>query len=193
MYELAKSAVVLVSKTEVTKVLIKEAANQLTSISRSVETYRTEMNRLASQLPEYPVVMEMYGVGESFGPQLMAEIGDVRRFERKQSLVAFAGIDPMPNQSGEKNVRSNKSSKRGSPYLRKTLFNIMTVHLQRAPANEPVYQFLDTKRAGGKPYYVYMMAAANKFLRRYYAKVRDYLASLDSLPPVDIDSTGLNK
>lgn len=193
MYELAKSAVVLVSKTEVTKVLIKEAANQLTSISRSVETYRTEMNRLASQLPEYPVVMEMYGVGESFGPQLMAEIGDVRRFERKQSLVAFAGIDPMPNQSGEKNVRSNKSSKRGSPYLRKTLFNIMTVHLQRAPANEPVYQFLDTKRAGGKPYYVYMMAAANKFLRRYYAKVRDYLASLDSLPPVDMDSTGLNK
>jgi len=193
VYELAKSAVVLVSKTEVTKVLIKEAANQLTSISRSVETYRTEMNRLASQLPEYPVVMEMYGVGESFGPQLMAEIGDVRRFERKQSLVAFAGIDPMPNQSGEKNVRSNKSSKRGSPYLRKTLFNIMTVHLQRAPANEPVYQFLDTKRAGGKPYYVYMMAAANKFLRRYYAKVRDYLASLDSLPPVDMDSTGLNK
>ena len=172
MYELAKSAVVLVSKTEVTKVLIKEAANQLTSISRSVETYRT---------------------GESLGPQLMAEIGDVRRFERKQSLVAFAGIDPMPNQSGEKNVRSNKSSKRGSPYLRKTLFNIMTVHLQRAPANEPVYQFLDTKRAGGKPYYVYMMAAANKFLRRYYAKVRDYLASLDSLPPVDMDSTGLNK
>ena len=193
VYELAKSAVVLVSKTEVTKVLIKEAANQLTSISRSVETYRTEMNRLASQLPEYPVVMEMYGVGESFGPQLMAEIGDVRRFERKQSLVTFAGIDPMPNQSGEKNVRSNKSSKRGSPYLRKTLFNIMTVHLQRAPANEPVYQFLDTKRAGGKPYYVYMMAAANKFLRRYYAKVRDYLASLDSLPPVDMDSTGLNK
>ncbi len=67
------------------------------------------MNKLASQLPEYPVVMEMYGVGESLGPQLMAEIGDVRRFARKQSLVAFAGIDPMPNQSGEKNVRSNKA------------------------------------------------------------------------------------
>ena len=41
------------------------------------------MNKLASQLPEYSIVMEMYGVGESLGPQLMAEIGDVRRFERK--------------------------------------------------------------------------------------------------------------
>ena len=34
--------------------------------------------------------------------------------------------------------RSNRTTKRGSPYLRKPLFNIMTVHLQRAPADEPV-------------------------------------------------------
>ena len=104
-------------------------------------------------LLEYPVVMEMYGVGKSFGPQLMAEIGDVRRFERKQSLVAFAGIDPMPNQSGDKNVRSNKSSKRGSPYLRKTLFNVMGIYLKCAPQDEPVFQFLDRKRSEGKPFY----------------------------------------
>ena len=176
VYSLAKNAVVMVPKSEVTKLLVQEATSQLTSLSHSVETYRAEMERLASMLPEYPVVMEMYGVGKSFGPQLMAEIGDVRRFERKQALVAFAGIDPMPNQSGDKNVRSNKSSKRGSPYLRKTLFNIMSCYLKTAPQDEPVFQFLDRKRAEGKPYYVYMTAAANKFLRRYYAKVRDYLA-----------------
>ena len=151
------------------------------------------MDRLASQLPEYPVVMGMYGVGDSLGPQLMAEIGDVRRFERKQSLVAFAGVDPMPNQSGEKNVRSNKSSKRGSPYLRKALFNVMICYLQKAPTDEPVFQFLDRKRAEGKPYYVYMTAGANKFLRRYYGKVMEYLSTLEDLPPVDMDSTGLPK
>lgn len=59
VYALAKSAVVLVQKTAVTKTLVQEAANQLTAISRSVETYRSEMNKLASQLPEYPVVMEI--------------------------------------------------------------------------------------------------------------------------------------
>ena len=57
--------------------------------------------------PGHPVVMEMYGVGVSFGPQIMAEIGDVRRFERKQALVALAGAAPIPNQSGEKSVRNN--------------------------------------------------------------------------------------
>ena len=193
VYALAKSAVVLVQKTSITKTLVQEAANQLTAISHAVETYRNEMNKLAAQLPEYPVVMEMYGVGESLGPQLMAEIGDVRRFDRKQSLVAFAGVDPMPNQSGEKNVRSNKASKRGSPYLRKALFNVMTCYLQKAPADEPVFQFLNRKRAEGKPYYVYMTAGANKFLRRYYGKVIEYLSTLEDLPPVDMDSTGLPK
>ena len=178
MYALAKSAVTLVSSSEVTKLLVQEAANQLTGISHSVETYRAEMNRLASMLPEYPVVMEMYGVGESFGPQLMAEIGDIRRFEHKKSLVAFAGVDPMPNQSGEKNVRSNRSSKRGSPYLRKTLFNIMGIYLRCSPADEPVYQFLDRKRVEGKPFYIYMTAGANKFLRIYYGRVKEYLSSL---------------
>ena len=95
----------------------------------------------------------------------------------------------MPNQSGEKNVRSNKSSKRGSPYLRKTLFNIMSCYLKTAPEDEPVFQFLDRKRAEGKPYYVYMTAAANKFLRRYYAKVRDYLASVESVDTVSDQSS----
>lgn len=182
VYALAKSAVVLAQKTSVTKTLVQEAANQLTAIFHSAETYRSEMNKLASQLPEYPVVMEMYGVGESLGPQLMAEIGDVRRFERKQSLVAFVGIDPAPSESGDYCSRSNRTTKRGSPYLRKTLLNIMTVHLQRAPADEPVFQFLDKKCAEGKPYYVYMTAAGNKFLRRYYGKVMAYFATLEGLP-----------
>lgn len=193
VYTLAKNAVVLVPKSKVTKVLVQEAANQLASISRSVEIYRTEMERLASMLPEYPVVMEMYGVSKSFGPQLMAEIGDVRRFERKQSLVAFAGTDPMPNQSGDKNVKSNKSSKQGSPYLRKTLFNVIGIYLKCAPQDEPVFQVLDRKRSEGKPFFAYMTAASNKFLRRYYAKVWDYLATLEDLPPVETDSTGLHR
>lgn len=181
----ARDMIALVPKSETTKLMVQQAAEQLLSISRMVESLRIEMNRLASQLPEYPVVMVMFGVGESIDPQFMAEIGDIRRFAGKQSLVAFAGIDPIPNQSGTKNVRSNKSSKRGSPFLRKTLFTLMQMLLQLSPADDPVYQFLDRKRIEGKPYHVYMNAGGNKFLRRYYGKVRDDLATLDPPPPVE--------
>ncbi|MCI8360988.1 MAG: IS110 family transposase, partial [Clostridiales bacterium] len=46
--------------------------------------------------------------------------------------------------------------------------------------HEPVYQFMDRKRAEGKPYRVYMMASANKFLRIYYAAVKHYLDTLEA-------------
>ncbi|EGB18192.1 hypothetical protein HMPREF9475_02658 [[Clostridium] symbiosum WAL-14673] len=55
----------------------------------------------------------------------------------------------------------------------------MTTLLQNAPENEPVYQFLNRKRSEGKPYYVYMTAGANKFLRIYYGKVKAHLRSLE--------------
>ena len=137
------------------------------------------MQSLAASLPEYPVVMGMFGVGSALGPQLMAEIGDVRRFHSKKALVAFAGIDAPPYQSGLMDVRSRSISKRGSAFLRRTLFLVMSVILQRAPMNEPVYQFMNKKRSEGKPYRVYMMASANKFLRIYYASVKAYLDSLE--------------
>lgn len=66
---------------------------QLNTVSHAVEAYRAEMNQLASQLPEYGTVMGMYGFGASMGPQLMTEIGDIRRFAHQKSLVSFADTD----------------------------------------------------------------------------------------------------
>lgn len=62
----------------------------------------------------------------------------------------------------------------------KVLFLVMTVYLQSTSADESVYQFMDKKRAEGKPYRVYIMAAASKFLRIYYASVKAYLDSSDA-------------
>ena len=70
--------------------------------SKHVEELRAEMNRLASTLPEYETVMGMYGVGPTYGPQLIAEIGDVSRFPRRESLTAYAGVDPGKNDSGKR-------------------------------------------------------------------------------------------
>ncbi|WP_147401766.1 transposase [Acutalibacter sp. 1XD8-33] len=108
------------------------------------------MNRLAAQFPEYETVMAMNGAGPSVGPQLMAEIGDVRRLAQKSSLIAFAGIDPGRNDSGSKESNKGRIGKRGSPHLRKTLFLIMSILLQLKPEDDSVYQFLDKKRSEGR-------------------------------------------
>ena len=166
-------------KTDTAKLLVEQAVSQLQTTSAALAALKREMQDLASSLPEYAVVMKMYGVGLALGPQLMAEIGDVRRFHSRKALVAFAGIDSPPNDSGQVTNNHKRMTKRGSPALRRTLFLIMGVILQNSPVDEPVYQFMDKKRAEGKPYRVYMMASANKFLRIYYATVKAHLDALE--------------
>ena len=177
IYGKAKELIPVLPKDNFTKHIIKQAIDQLNATSQTVEQLRTLMNETASKLPEYPVVMAMKGVGPSLGPQLMAEIGDVTRFTHKGAITAFAGVDPGVNASGDYSQKSVRSSKHGSPVLRKTLFQIMDILIKTKP-NDAVYLFMDKKRSEGKPYYVYMTAGANKFLRVYYGRVKEYLSSL---------------
>ncbi len=177
IYGTAKELIPVLPKNDFTKRLIRQAVEQLNAASRTVEQLRSLMNETASQLPEYPIVMMMKGVGPSLGPQLMAEIGDVTRFTHKGAITAFAGVDPGVNESGDYSQKSVHASKHGSPVLRKTLFQVMDVLIKTKP-DDAVYLFMDKKRAQGKPYYVYMTAGANKFLRIYYGRVKEYLASL---------------
>ena len=161
-----------------TKLLITSAAKQVIAVSITLASIKEQLVRLAILLPEYETVIDMYGVGELTCAHLLAEIGDIRRFRSGRSLVAFAGIDPLPVQSGTYEKKSTKTSKRGSPTLRKVLFHVVLTHLRLSPKEEAVYHFIDRKRAEGKPYFVYMTAAANKFLRIYYAKVNERMREL---------------
>ena len=178
VYCLSSDLIAVFPKDDNTKMLVRQAVAMLNVSSETVESLRQEMNKLASTLPEYPVVMAMNGVGTSLGPQLIAEIGDVTRFTHREALTAFAGVDPGKNDSGQHIQKSVRTSKKGSPSLRKALFLIMDSLIKRSPADDPVYAFMDKKRKQGKPYYVYMTAGANKFLRIYYGRVKEYLSSL---------------
>ena len=180
IYELAKDIAPVLPKDESTKSLVKKAAKELLSISETVESIRTQMDQIASQLPEYPVVLSMRGVGPSLGPQIIAEIGDITRFSHKGALTAFAGVDPGINESGTHAQKSVHTTKRGSTYLRKSLFQVMDALLKNAPSDDAVFLFLNKKRAEGKPYHVYMTAGCNKFLRIYYGRVKEYLSTLPS-------------
>ena len=114
------------------------------------------------------------GVGPHSASLIMAEIGDVRRFNNKKALVAFAGVDALPFQSGTFESKSRHVSKRGSPHPRRTLFIISSVILQLSHEDNPVFCFMDKKGSEGKHFYVYIVAGAAKFLRIYYATVTAY-------------------
>ena len=178
VYDTSSDLIAVFPKNTNTKLLIRQAVAMLNLASETVESLRKEMDQTASTLPEYPVVLAMNGVGPTLGPQLMAEIGDVTRFTKRGAITAFAGVDPGKNESGQYSQKSVRTSKKGSPHLRKTLFQIMDSLIQRSPEDDPVYAFMAKKRAEGKPYYVYMTAGANKFLRIYYGRIKEYMTSL---------------
>lgn len=179
VYRKAGDQLAMLPKDALTKLLVKQSIDALNAVSATLERLKAEMLELASQLPEFPVVMAMRGVGDSLGPQLMAEIGDVTRFAHRSAITSFAGVDPGADQSGSHEAKSVPTSKSGPPELRKSLFLVMDCLLKTMPQDDPVYLFMDKKRAEGKPYLVYMTAGANKFLRIYYGRVKEYLAKLE--------------
>ena len=88
-------------------------------------------------------------------------------------------MTPRPTNLAEWMSAAVAFPSEGLPRCAGRYFLVMGVLLQCAPVDEPVYQFMNKKRSEGKPYRVYMMASANKFLRIYYASVKTHLDSLE--------------
>jgi len=178
IYDIAVELVATLPKNNLTKSLICQSISQLNNLCETIAILKTQMTELAKSLPEYETVAGMHGVGKSLASQLIAEIGDINMFPKRSSLASFAGIEPPENQSGIYSKHSRRISKQGSPHLRKALFMVMCCVLINKNPNEATFQFLDRKRSEGKPYKVYMIAGANKFLRIYYARVKECINAI---------------
>ncbi len=72
--------------------------------------------KLMEAIPQY--ITTIPGIALPTGAAILAEIGDIARFESEDKLVAYAGIDATVHQSGQFNGTKMRMSKRGSPYLR---------------------------------------------------------------------------
>lgn len=174
IYTLAQEGIpTLASNAPSTKMLVLEAVRVLREVDKTLAIILTQMQELAKSLKEYPVVRAMEGVGDVLAPRLIAEIGDVRRFYSGKALIAYAGIDAPPFQSGQFVGTRRRISKRGSSLLRKTGYEIMKCLKSNKPQTDAVYQYMLKKESEGKAAKVAKIAGLNKFLRIYYARVKE--------------------
>lgn len=173
IYSLAQSGIPTLPATPSTKVLIVEAVHALQNIEDARNVILAHMSELAKMLPEYETVRAMHGVGDVLAPCLIAEIGDIKRFHSNRALIAYAGIDAPPYQSGTFYGTQRSISKRGNRYLRKVGYETMQTLSRVKPQDDAVYQFMLKKEQEGKPKKVAKIAAFNKFLRIYYARVNE--------------------
>lgn len=139
---------------------------------KTSNTIIAEMDKLANKLPEYNVISEIPGCGKKLTARVIAEIGDIRRFKNAGSIIAYAGLDAPPYQSGQFEATNRHISKRGNKYLRKTGYEIMKSVKSNVNSDNELKAYIVKKENEGKLKKVAKIVGLNKFLRMYYGKVK---------------------
>lgn len=142
------------------KMLIEQISfiqNQVSNVENEIEVLLEELNSPITTIP---------GIGSVNAATILGEIGDIKRFSNPSKLVAYAGLDASVSQSGEYESTYNHMSKRGSPYLRRALFQSAL----RAEFCDPVFSdYYQKKISEGKHHLVATNAVARKLCHTIFA------------------------
>lgn len=142
------------------KMLIEQISfiqNQVSDVENEIEVLLEKLNSLITTIP---------GIGSVNAATILGEIGDIKRFSNPSKLVAYAGLDASVSQSGEYESTYNYMSKRGSPYLRRALFQSAL----RAEFCDPVFSdYYQKKISEGKHHLVATNAVARKLCHTIFA------------------------
>ena len=126
-----------------TRLCMEVATEQVSQLGYALEQILSQMQNLAKTLPEYQTIRQMGGMGEKLCVRFIGDIGDVRRFHNGKALVAYAGIDAPPYQSGQYTGTKRRISKRGNSALRKTGYEVMKSLKSHPPKTDTrVYDFI---------------------------------------------------
>ena len=137
--------------------LIRELDAEIDEIEAEIETMMEEIHSPITTIP---------GIGCRMGAMILAEAGDLSRFDSPDKLLAYAGMSPSTYQSGQLKNCYPHMEKRGSRYLRYALFNATKYVCLWDPTFST---YLAKKRAEGKHYNVAISHAAKKLVRLIFA------------------------
>lgn len=142
---------------------LRALLDQIAFLEQQVAAVEREIETLVGTFEQH--LTDIKGIGPVLAASLLAEIGNIRRFARLESLVAYAGIDPVVFASGEFSATQTRMSKRGSPHLRRALW-LAAVSASRS--NPDLAAYLHHRLDQGKPWGAAMGAVARKLLSRIY-------------------------
>ena len=174
LYQKAPTIITSCPYNESLQLSINSCILLLRNILKVTNDIISKMDELASQLKEFEIVSNMKGVGLKTRSRLIAEIGDIRKYNNANCLIACCGIDTPQYQSGTFTATNRHITKRGNKHLRKVGYEIVKcIKSSRPKSDNAVYQFILKKESEGKPKKVAKIAGLNKFLRIYYARVKE--------------------
>lgn len=143
----------------------EEIQASIASLERTVERIRTYVQTQTDPTLKH-LLMTIPGIGQTIAATLIAEIETIERFKDASKLVAYAGLDPRVRQSGASLNRNVKLTKRGSPYLRQSVYIAAYIAARHDPE---LKEYFEKKIREGKRYKEATVATARKVLYRVYA------------------------
>lgn len=147
---------------------LKALIEQISFIENQVKETESEISNIMRKL-DSPITT-ITGIGNVTGAAIISEIGDISKFDNPRKLVAFAGLDATVTQSGQFEATHNVMSKRGSPYLRKAIFQAALIASFHDPVLSVYYQ---KKKAEGKHHLTCVGAVARKMCNIIYAVLKN--------------------
>ncbi|MTD40473.1 IS110 family transposase, partial [Erwinia sp. CPCC 100877] len=158
--ELAANSFGISIATDVFKLEVHIMLEQIKLLESQIKIVEGEIHELISKQENF--LTTITGIGDITAAVIMAEVGDISRFDRPNQLLAFAGLDASVHQSGDFTGTKNKLSKRGSPYLRRAIW-------QAAFKDPALSQYYQKLRARGKSHGTAIGAVARKLVNIIFA------------------------
>ena len=154
------------ARGEATETLVRNLAIEISRLVTLDKEWKDDLCQSMDRR-EIEILCSIPGIGKWTATSLFLEIGDFKRFKSSNALVAFCGLDPRPEKSGDK-VKQRGISRRGRSHVRGSLYMPTLAGIKFCPEIQSFYKRLRSK---GKPHYLAITACSAKLLRIAYACV----------------------
>ena len=129
---------------------------QLSEIDKRIEEFSLKNNSPILSIP---------GISHFSGTSIIAELGDICNYTKASQIIKFAGVAPYHYESSQFTAQHTAITKKGSRYLRKTLYQIILPVISN---NEVFYAYYTKKLTEGKGHRCAQGHCIRKLLRVIY-------------------------
>lgn len=158
--------------TAKTSIGIPSAAEeiQIRHLVSQIELLEEQLSEIDKRIEEFSIknnstILSIPGISHFSGTSILAELGDICNYQKASQIIKFAGVAPYHYQSSQFTAQHTAITKKGSRYLRKTLYQIIVPVIFH---NEVFYAYYNKKLAEGKGHRCAQGHCIRKLLRIIY-------------------------
>lgn len=158
-------------KDDIEVLILQRFIKKLNEDMAEAERTIGEMIKLAQELPDFNIIKSIPGIGDNLAARIIAELGDMTRFKKKNELVAFAGLDPRISESGQNDGDHMHITKKGNKRLRCLLYLAVTCSIRLKRDDNSIKDFYIKKKQQSNPMCskAAKTACASKLVRIIYS------------------------